>query len=234
MLFLYTCYLANQYIFHSYVFYCDFYNVFKPDHYEVIRTYSRYEYFTFDCIDTCEDIQTLITQPTINHYSVSKLEYKNLNLFSQLLLLLSGNISLNPDAVRQDTTQCSSEWNIFRSRGLHFIYLNITSLLSKIEELRYIAKSTNAAVIGICKSKLDASVLEQEISLDNYKILRCYRNRHGEGVACYVCYVRNDLSYNILPAFPSETENISFEILLPNSKPITVGTIYRPQAKVIF
>ena len=107
-------------------------------------------------------------------------------------------------------------------------------MLSKIEELRYIAKSTNAAVIGICKSKLDASVLEQEISLDNYKILRCYRNRHGEGVACYVCYVRNDLNYNILPAFPSETENISFEILLPNSKPITVGTIYRPKAKVIF
>ena len=68
-------------------------------------------------------------------------------------------------------------------------------MLSKIEELRYFAKSTNAFVIGICESKLDPSVLEQEISLDNYKILRCDRNRHGGGVACYV---RNYLSYNIL------------------------------------
>ena len=31
------------------------------------------------------------------------------------------------------------------------------SLLSKIEKLCFIAKSTNAAVIGICESKLDAS-----------------------------------------------------------------------------
>ena len=108
-------------------------------------------------METCEDIQTLITQLTINHYSVSKLEYKNLNLLSQLLLLLSGDISLNPGPVHQDTTQCSSEWNVLRSRDLHFIHLNINSLVSKIEKLGYIAKSTNAAVIGICESKLDAS-----------------------------------------------------------------------------
>ena len=65
----------------------------------------------------------------------------------------------------------------FKNRGLHFIHLNIISLLYKIEELRYIAKSTNAPVIGICKSKLDASVLDPEISIDNYKILCCDRNR---------------------------------------------------------
>ena len=99
-----------------------------------------------------------------------------------MLLLLSGDISLNSGPVHQDTLQCSNEWNVFKKRGLHFIYRNINSLLSKIEELRDIAKSTNAAVIGICKSKLDASVLNPEISIDNYKILRCDRNRQGGGV----------------------------------------------------
>ena len=68
-------------------------------------------------------------------------------------------------------------------------------MLPKIEELRFIAKSTNAAVIGICGFKLDALVLEQEIDIDNYKILHCNRNRQGGGVGCYI---RNDLSYNIL------------------------------------
>ena len=53
----------------------------------------------------------------------------------------------------------------------------------------------------------------------------CYkRNRHGGGV---VCFVRKDLSYNILSVFPSETENIFFDILLTYSKPIAVGTIYQ-------
>ena len=41
-------------------------------------------------------------------------------------------------------------------------------------------------------------------------------------------HVRNDLSCNTLSVFPREVENIFLEILLPNSKPITVGTIYRP------
>ena len=187
-----------------------------PDHNEAIRSCSKHEFFTFDYIDTCENIQSLETQLTINHFSISKLKYKNLNSFSQLLLLLSGDISLNPGPVHQGTLQCSNEWNVFKNRGLHFIHLNINSLLPKIEELRFIAKSTNAAVIGICESKLDASVLEQEINIDNYKILRCDRNRHGGGVACYI---GNDLSYNILSVFPCEIENIFFKILLPNSKP---------------
>ena len=71
-------------------------------------------------------------------------------------------------------------------------------------------------------------VLEQEINIDNYKILRCDRNRHGGWVACYI---RNDLSYNILSVFPCEIENIFFKILLPNSKPVIVGTIYCPPSQ---
>ena len=117
-----------------------------------------------------------------------------------------------------------NEWNIFKSRGLHFNHLNSNSLLSKIEELSIIAQSTNAAIIGISESKLDESALEPDIEIDDYKILRCDRNRHGGGVACHI---RNDLSYNIISVFPSEMESVFFEILLPNSKPITVGTIYR-------
>ena len=125
-------------------------------------------------------------------------------------------------------SQCSNEWNVFKNRGLYFIHLNINSLLPKIEELRFIAKSTNAVMIGICESNLDASVLEQEISIDNYKILRCDRNRQGGGVACYI---RKDLSCNILSVFPCEIENIFFEILLPNTKPVITGTIYRPPSQ---
>ena len=161
------------------------------------------------------------TQLTMNHFSISNLEYKNLNSFSKIILLLSGNISLNPGPVHQGTLQCSNEWNVFKIRGLHFIHLNMNSLLPKIEELCFIAKST---IIGICEPKLHASVLEQEINVDNYKILHCDRNRQGGGVACYIRY---DLSI-IFSVFPCEIENVFFEVLLPSSKPIIVGTIYHP------
>ena len=102
-----------------------------------------------------------------------------------------------------------SKWNILKPRGLYFIHLNINSLLPKIEEVRIIAKSTNAAIIRISESKLGQSVLEPEIQIDDNKILRCDRNRHGGGVAFYI---RNDLSYNI-SVFPHKIESAFFEIL---------------------
>ena len=45
----------------------------------------------------------------MDHYTSSKLEYQNLNSLSHLILLPSGDISLNPDTAHQDTQQCSNE-----------------------------------------------------------------------------------------------------------------------------
>ena len=103
--------------------------------------------------------------------------------------------------------------------------MNVNSLLPKIDELRYVAKLSNAAVIGITESKLNYCIIDSEIQIDNYQKLRCDRNRKAGGVACYV---RNDLSYIEKDFFLEEIENIFFEILLPKTKPITVGIIYRP------
>ena len=149
--------------------------------------------------------------------------YCNSNSYHRLLLLLSGDISLNPGPFHNLQPLDQNEWNIFKHRGLHFLHLNINSLLPKIDELRHIARLTNAAVIGISESKLDDSVSTSEIQIDEYDLLRCDRNRHGGGVACYI---RNDLSYNVKSYFPKDIENIFFELLLPNTKPIVVGAIY--------
>ena len=92
-----------------------------PDQNEAIRNCSKHEFFTFDYIDTCEKIQSLETQLTINYFSLLKLNYKNLNSFSQLLLLISGDISLILGPVHQGTLQCSIECVVFEN--------NINSLL---------------------------------------------------------------------------------------------------------
>ena len=101
-------------------------------------------------------------------------------------------------------------------------------MLPKIDELRNIAKLSNAAVIGISESQLGDSVLSSEIHIDNYNTLHCDRNRHRGGV---VCYIRNDLSYDVKYFFPSEIENIFFILLLPNTKPIVVRIIYRQSSQ---
>ena len=92
----------------------------------------------------------------------------------------------NPQLFKQE------EWQAFCNRGLHLIHLNINSLLPKIDKLRYIAKRTKAAVIGILESKLDSNVLDPEIYIENCEILCFHRNRHGRGLACYI---RSGITY---------------------------------------
>ena len=53
------------------------------------------------------------------------------------------------------------------------MHLNINSLLPKIDELRHMATFSNAAVVRISKSKLDRSIINSEIRIDNYDLLRC-------------------------------------------------------------
>ena len=59
---------------------------------------------------------------------------------------------------------------IFQKRGMNFIHLNINSLLSKIDEIRYIAKLTNATVIGLSETKLDNTVLSSATETGGYDL----------------------------------------------------------------
>ena len=199
--------------------------------YHEINVCSRSHFFTIELINKFESLYTSHLHSQSVFLSVSQLMYCNSNSYHRLLLLLSGDISLNPGPFHNLQPLDQNEWNIFKHRGLHFLHLNINSLLPKIDELRHIARLTNAAVIGISESKLDDSVSTSEIQIDEYDLLRCDRNRHGGRVGCYI---RNDLSYNVKSYFSKDRENIFFELLLPNTKPIVVGIIYRPPNQTNF
>ena len=76
------------------------------------------------------------------------------------MLILSGDISLNPGPVYNSQPYCSNECNVFKAKGIHLIHLNVNSLLSKTDEIRYIDVRANAAVIGISEPKLDETILQ--------------------------------------------------------------------------
>ena len=152
-----------------------------------------------------------------------QLKYKFLK-FYQFLILLSGNISLNPGP-NQDLHDIEDKFQPFWKRGLHFLHININSLLSKIDKLRDIIGHTKPAILGITESKLDGSVTNQEVNTSGYSILRNDRNRNGGGVACYI---RSDLCFNSRNIFSNSIEHIFFDLLIPKMKPISIGIFYRP------
>ena len=55
---------------------------------------------------------------------------------------------------------------------MHFIHLNINNFLPRIDEIRYIAKLTNATVIGLSETKLDNAVLSSQLEIEGYDLVR--------------------------------------------------------------
>ena len=70
-------------------------------------------------------------------------------------------------------------WNRFQKRSTHSIHLNINGLLSKIDEIRYIAKPANATVIWLSETKLCNTVLSSELEIEGYDLIRSDRFRKG-------------------------------------------------------
>ena len=86
----------------------------------------------------------------------------------------------------------SGKFECFKQKGLHFIHINVRSLIPKIDELRLISRNSNAAVIGVSETWLDSTVMDSEIKIDNYILSRRDRNRNGGGVCVYV---RSDIAF---------------------------------------
>ena len=169
------------------------------------------------------------------YFTISKLRNKPKHFlkFYQILLLLSGDISLNPGPSEMQFID-EKTWKPLKTRGLYFCHLNMNSLLSKIDELSDITNYIKPVILGITESKLDSSVTNAEVNINGYSIIRNDRNRNGGSVACYI---RNDVCFNIKNIFSNSIEHVLFKILIPKVKPIAIGIFYRPpneQMKMIF
>ena len=108
---------------------------------------------------------------------------------------------------------------------MHFVHINVNSLLPKIDELRDVVGHTKPAVLGITESKLDSSISDQEVNMSGYRVLRSDRNRYGGGVACCV---RADLCFNRRSVFSNSIENVFFDLVIAKFKPFSIGIFYRP------
>ena len=153
---------------------------------EIKEEFSRYRTFC-----TVEQIENKILRKRPFQDALSKVHLNKYGPYFKFILLLSGDINLNPGPTtpkRNDMLweflpfhNCSfstermdyqldplsvvsnDAWNIFQKRGMHFIHVNINSILSKIDEIRSIAKITNATVIGLSETKLDNAILSSEL-----------------------------------------------------------------------
>ena len=116
-------------------------------------------------------------------------------------------------------------WNIFRKRGMHFIDFTVNSLLYKADEVRCIAKLTNATER---ETKFGNTALRSELEIEGHELVKFDQSRKAGGVACFV---KNVISYNRKINFCINTESIFIEMFLLKSKPLLIGVLYQPLDK---
>ena len=98
-------------------------------------------------------------------------------------------------------------------------------MLPNVDEFREIAKTSNAAVIGINDSKLHINdfdfpqTLQCNLTSSKEKLRRCYE--------LSVCYVKNNICFSKQRCLSNKIENIFIKLLLAIKKPTTTGIIYK-------
>ena len=137
----------------------------------------KFEFYSSESIKLHENLNNADRNTNLPNFAISKLinKPKQHSLkFRHILLLLSGDINLKPGPceIRFNDDKI---WEPLKTCGLHLCHLNINSLLPKIDELR-----------DITESKLDSSVMNAEVNINAYSIIRNDRHRNGGGVACYI------------------------------------------------
>ena len=131
--------------------------------------------------------------------------------------------SFTPDNVRSHSNLVYKELN---GKGLIIAQLNVNSILKHIDEIRSLVKHNNIHLFALNETKIDESIFDDEIKIENYSLVRKDRTRQGGGVAMYI---HKSLHYETLHNNSmNELEIIAIKVYLKKSKPIVLSTWYRP------
>ena len=91
-------------------------------------------------------------------------------------------------------------------------FLNIGRLLTHIDELRIFVSENKPYIIGINETKLDHTVIDGEVEIDEYQITRKDRNSFGGGVALYAhdteIIFMGDLNCDLFKTNDNDTKHI--------------------------
>ena len=93
-----------------------------------IKVLNKIQFFTLELIHTCDDLFSYLFNYLCRFHTIPKLKRRITKSFLRILLILSGDISVNPGPVYNNQSLDSNEWNAFRSKVIHLIYLKVNSI----------------------------------------------------------------------------------------------------------
>ena len=114
----------------------------------------------------------------------------------------------------------------FSKNGFNCAHLNVVSLLKNFDEIKSLLCNNNIHIFALNESRLDSTVHDFEITVDNYKLIRKDRNRQGGGVAIYI---HESLKFKqVTHPTIDNLEAILLLVDMNKSRPLLFVNWYRP------
>lgn len=123
--------------------------------------------------------------------------------------------------------------NSINKDKLKCLYFNARSIVNKIQELELLVKNENIDIVGITETWLNVNILDSEMNIEGYTLLRKDRgdNRRGGGVALYI---RNDISFICCEdLFEVDFPETLFCSITCGKEKTLIGVCYRPPSSLV-
>ena len=118
--------------------------------------------------------------------------------------------------------ESSASFPFSKLKGFKIGQINIASLVKHHDELLVYMQSKSLDVLTVNETRLDLSVLDCEVEIPGYDIVRLDRNRSGGGVAIFI---RENISYIIRQDLVIDAlELLCIEVRKQKSKPFLIAT----------
>ena len=118
--------------------------------------------------------------------------------------------------------QVNNSYGTIISLNIYGLYT--TKNKTKPKELQYLASEHNAYIIALNETWLEESILDAEISINNYNLYRSDRKNRSRGGVC--CYIRNDIA--VSPAQSYSDGTIEYIMLKISTLDTILINLYRP------
>ena len=165
-------------------------------------------------------------------FSYCRVAYYSNSLAARQILLLSGDIELNPGPSTQSVDSRKDYLEQFvhsidnSLTNLRIAHINIRSLRNKLDEIELLLKVCRFDVLSITESHLERKISNHQLNIPNYKIIR-KDGDYGPGGGCIV-YVSNHICCSRLKSIETREVEAIWLKLTTNSTSTILGTVYRP------
>lgn len=169
--------------------------------------------------------------------SQCRVAYYSNSMATKRIILLSGDIELNPGwhgtNLGQDYLQDFAESVNHSSTNLKVAHINIRSLRNKVDEVKLLLQVCRFDVLAITETFLDRKISNQQIEIEDYKIIRRDRKAGSLGGGCLIYIANHICSTRLKSLETSEIEGIWIRVSV-NSTSFIIGNIYRPPSDSSF